>query len=85
MKGESKMGDLFDSKIVADIHANLSKEDEREILGYMAYLHGMTTSESPPPKTELIPVGIYDGVDIEGCHVLDDSYTVYMEVEIWKN
>lgn len=43
------------------------------------------TLEEPPPKTELIPVGTYDNVDIDGCKVIDDSYTVYMEVEIWDN
>jgi hypothetical protein len=38
-----------------------------------------------PPKSELIPVGIFDGENLlPGCCILDDSYTVYMEVEMWN-
>ncbi len=33
------------------------------------------------PKTELVPIGEYDGNDLlPGCHIFDDSYIVYMEV-----
>jgi hypothetical protein len=34
-----------------------------------------------PPETILEPIGLYDGEELlPGCHVLDDSYVVYMEV-----
>lgn len=35
-----------------------------------------------PPKIELVPIGEYDGGELlPGCYILDDSYTVYMEVD----
>jgi hypothetical protein len=38
------------------------------------------TNQTAPPETELIPIGLYNGIDMPGCHILDDSYVVYMEV-----
>lgn len=36
-----------------------------------------------PPKIELVPIGEYDGGELlPSCHILDDSYVVYMEVDI---
>jgi hypothetical protein len=31
-----------------------------------------------PPEFELVPVGIYNGVDLPSTMILDDSYTVYL-------
>lgn len=45
------------------------------------YLKEILTDKVPPPEFELIPIGIYNGVDLPGTVILDDSYIVYMEVE----
>lgn len=39
------------------------------------------TTRSSPFATELIPIGLYDGGELlPDCYILDDSYTVYMEI-----
>jgi hypothetical protein len=36
--------------------------------------------DTKPPRFELVPIGIYDGVDMPNTMILDDSYIVYLIV-----
>lgn len=56
--------------------------DFREIDKHMAReLTAIQTMPIGPPETELLPIGMYNGIDLPGCHVLDSSYIVYVEIK----
>lgn len=36
--------------------------------------------DTKPPEFELVPIGIYNGVDLPGTTVLNDNYIVWLKV-----
>jgi hypothetical protein len=74
---------IYCTKCNKEIDEGRAREWDGNIVCRICHLLNLLMVEYQKPPAELVPIGLYDGEELlPNCHILDDSYIVYMEVHL---